>query len=143
MLETPGRIEPCYFEDAIPSVLADLAMELQNETNTLGRDLHPDVALELADLVRIANSYYSNSIEGHNARPEDIEKALAGAEIEPEHRALALEAKAHVIVQREIDNTYFAGRMPSPTSVEFITWVHRMFYDEMPAEFRIIERLDG
>jgi Fic family protein len=48
------------------------------------------------------NSYYSNLIEGHNTRPKDIERALAGAELDPERRPLALEAKAHVEAQRAI-----------------------------------------
>ena len=29
MLETPARIEPLFFYDAVPTVLADLAIELQ------------------------------------------------------------------------------------------------------------------
>ncbi|MDX8437162.1 Fic family protein [Mesorhizobium abyssinicae] len=143
MFETPACIEPCFFQDTIPSVLADLTVELQREADDLGRGLHPESAAELADLVRMMNCYYSNLIEGHNTRPKDIEKALAGAEVEPERRALALEAKAHVIVQRKIDEMYSKGILPSPTSVEFIAWVHRMFYHEMPEEFRFMERPDG
>ncbi|OWW04623.1 hypothetical protein ATY81_01155 [Rhizobium sp. R72] len=57
----------------------------------------------MSDLVRVMNCYYSNLIEGHNARPQDIERALAGAEIEEATCPLALEAAAHVSVQREID----------------------------------------
>jgi Fic family protein len=44
----------------------------------LGRSLHARTAANLADLVRIMNTYYSNLIEGHNTRPRDIERALAG-----------------------------------------------------------------
>jgi hypothetical protein len=35
------------------------------------------------------------------------------------------------------------GTLPRPTSVEFLTWVHKSFNDEMPDEFRIIEHPDG
>ncbi|GGO62162.1 hypothetical protein GCM10011315_40530 [Roseovarius pacificus] len=35
------------------------------------------------------------------------------------------------------------ARAPCPTSVEFLTWVHKSFYDEMPDEFRVIEHPDG
>src|SRR5882672_7935016 len=91
MLETPARIEPCLFEDDVPRVLA-----------------------ELADLVRMMNSYYSNLIEGHNTRPLDIEKALTGVQIEPEKRPLALEAKAHVEVQRAIDVAHMTNKLPIP-----------------------------
>ncbi len=143
MLETPSRLEPCFFEEHIPAELADLSVEIQREASGLGQGLHPDSAAELADLVRLMNCYYSNLIEGHNTRPRDIEKALAGAELEEETRPLALEARAHVIVQRAIDEMHRNGTMPVPTSVEFLTWVHQAFYNEMPEEFRVIEHPDG
>ncbi|WP_028957598.1 Fic family protein [Sulfitobacter sp. 20_GPM-1509m] len=143
MLETPGRIEPCFFEDHVPTALADLSVEIQRAASGLGQGLHPDSAAELADLVRMMNCYYSNLIEGHNTRPRDIARALAGAELEAETRPLALEARAHVIVQRAIDQMHRDGTMPTPTSVEFLTWVHRAFYDEMPDEFRVIDHPDG
>ncbi|KEJ94693.1 Fic family protein [Pseudosulfitobacter pseudonitzschiae] len=143
MLETPGRIEPCFFEDHIPAALADLSVEIQRAASDLGHGLHPDSAAELADLVRMMNCYYSNLIEGHNTRPRDIARALAGAELEAETRPLALEARAHVIVQRAIDQMHRDGTLPAPTSVEFLTWVHRAFYDEMPDEFRVVDHPDG
>ncbi len=143
MLETPARIEPLFFDDAVPTVLADLAIELQKAADELGRGLHPESADELADLVRVMNSYYSNLIEGHNTRPRDIESALAGAEIDPERRPLALEAKAHVEGHSRIDGFGLRGELPSPTSIDFIRWVHRAFYDEMPEEFRFIDKPDG
>jgi Fic family protein len=141
--ETPYRIEPCHFDGDIPAVLADLTLELQREAGKLGRGLHPDSAAELADLVRLMNCYYSNLIEGHNTRPKDIESALADAEIEPGRRALALEARAHVLVQRQIDEMHRQGKLENPVSGHFLQWVHRAFYEEMPEEFRVIKRPDG
>jgi Fic family protein len=143
MLEIPARIEPLFFDDAVPTGLADLAIELQKAADELGRGLHPESAAELADLVRVMNSYYSNLIEGHNTRPRDIERALAGAAIDPERRPLALEAKAHVEVQRMIDGLGLRGELPIPTSIDFIRWVHRAFYNEMPEEFRFIDKPGG
>lgn len=143
MIESPSRIEPCLFDDAVPRRIADLVSEIQSETARLGGDLHPDAAGELADLVRVMNCYYSNLIEGHKTRPKDIERALAGAEVEEGRRALALEARAHVIVQREIDAMHLAGAAPSPTSVAFVQWVHRRFYEETPPEFRETRDRDG
>jgi hypothetical protein len=100
MIKTPARIEPCLFDDEISRVLADLVSEIQHESALLGRDLHPNAAMELADFVRVMNCYYSNLIEGHDTRPRDIERALAGAELDEERRPLALEARAHVLVPR-------------------------------------------
>ena len=98
---------------------------------------------ELADLVRMMNSYYSNLIEGHNTRPLDIERALTGAPVELEKRPLALEAKAHVEVQGGIDVAYASGKLPVPVSAKFISLIHKSFYDDMPPEFRVVRRKDG
>ena len=47
-------------------------------------------------MIRLMNSYYSNRIEGHNTRPRDIERALAGDfDDDPARRALQREAAAH------------------------------------------------
>src|SRR3546814_11438008 len=35
------------------------------------------------------------------------------------------------------------GKLPSPTSIPFISTVHRAFYEQMPAELRFLERPDG
>ncbi|MCJ2011278.1 Fic family protein [Methylobacterium sp. J-076] len=143
LCETPSRIEPAYFEDDVPRVLADLVADLQTEAHDLGNDLHAIPAEELAELVRLMNCYYSNLIEGHATRPRDIERALADQPVDPERRPLAQEARAHVLVQREIDALHRDGRLPSPTSIAFLSWVHRRFYEEMPPEFRTVRMPDG
>ena len=95
-LETPYRIEPTRLEN--PSELvADLTAELSAASVKLGRSLHPRTAAHLADLVRIMNTYYSNLIEGHDTRPRDIERALAGEfDRNQGRRNLQIEAAAHV-----------------------------------------------
>jgi hypothetical protein len=57
--------------------LTDAIADLVAAATGLGKALHPRAAANLADLVRIANTYYSNLIEGHNIRPRDMERALA------------------------------------------------------------------
>src|SRR5438094_9567163 len=84
--ESVERIEPARLEEPTAAI-ADVIAELSAASATLGRALHPKTAANLADLVRMMNCYYSNLIEGHNTRPKDIEKALTGAEVEPERRA--------------------------------------------------------
>ena len=86
MLETPGRIEPCFFEEQIPASLADLSVEIQREAARLGQGLHPDSAAELADLVRVKNCYYSNLIEGHNTRPRELNAPSPGPSSKPSAR---------------------------------------------------------
>lgn len=81
------------------------------------------------------NAYYSNLIEGHNTRPKDIERALAGKlETDEQRRNLQIEAAAHVRVQAKVDELAAEGRLPEPASTEFIQWLHREFYRDAPAE---------
>lgn len=128
MLETTQRIEPARL-DTLPERVSDLVAELASAAANLGSRLHPLTAANLADVVRIMNSYYSNLIEGNNTRPRDIERALAGdLEADPARRNLQIEAASHVRVQAEIDRLGMTGALPEPASIEFIRWLHREFY---------------
>jgi Fic family protein len=131
-LDTPSRIEPARLETP-PEQLADLAAELVAASSRLGLALHPATASNLADLVRIMNTYYSNLIEGHDTRPRDIERALAGElDNDADRRNLQLEATAHVRVQAEIDRLGAIDELPEPASPDFIRWLHREFYRDAP-----------
>jgi Fic family protein len=131
-VESVDRIEPALIEDA-PVAITDVVAELAAKAATLGSVLNPRTASNLADLVRIMNTYYSNLIEGHNTRPRDIERALAGKLDEDEgRRNLQLEAKAHVRVQSDIDRMFAEGQLPDPTSSDFILRLHREFYLDAP-----------
>src|SRR5256885_2446655 len=127
-LETPLRIEPARLEQTSEAV-ADVIAELAAASATLGAGLHPRTAANLADLVRIMNTYYSNLIEGHNTRPRDIARAIDGNfDNDETRRNLQIEAAAHVRVQSEIDAMALENRLPEPASVDFIRWLHREFY---------------
>src|SRR5262245_7160509 len=100
--ETPQRIEPARLEEATEAI-ADVIAELSAASATLGAGLHARTAANLADLVRIMNTYYSNFIEGHNTRPRDIARALEGEfDQDEDRRNLQMEAAAHVRVQGEL-----------------------------------------
>lgn len=74
MEEASNRIEPAHLEE-VSEEHSDARVELSAASATLGKSLHPRTAANLADFVRIMNS---NLIEGHDTRPRDIERALAG-----------------------------------------------------------------
>lgn len=134
--ETPSRIEPARLENP-PEQVADLAAELAAATAQLGRSLHPASAANLAKLVRIMNTYYSNLIEGHDTRPRDIERALGGElDHDTGRRNLQLEATAHVRVQAEVDRLGAINELPEPASADFIRWLHREFYRDAPDVMR-------
>jgi Fic family protein len=131
-LEAVSRIEPARLENA-PEAVADLVAELSASSAKLGRSLHPRTAENLAGLVRIMNTYYSNLIEGHDTRPRDIERALAGKlDNDAGRRNLQIEAAAHVRVQSKVDRMAAEQRLPEPASDDFIRWLHREFYRDAP-----------
>ncbi|UGY07455.1 Fic family protein [Bradyrhizobium quebecense] len=133
-VETPQRIEPTRLEETSEAV-ADVIADLSAASARLGQSLHPLTAANLADLVRLMNTYYSNLIEGHNTRPKDIVRALEGELDQDEgRRNLQLEAAAHVRVQTEIDRQAGANALPEPASVAFIKWLHLEFYRDAPQE---------
>lgn len=130
--ETVHRIEPARLENP-PETVADLVAELAALSAKLGRSLHPLTAANLAELVRVMNTYYSNLIEGHDTRPRDIERALAGEfDRDQGRRNLQIEAAAHVRVQSEIDRMAAEDRLPEPASPDFLRWLHREFYRDAP-----------
>jgi Fic family protein len=140
--ESVDRIEPARLEEPT-SAIADVIAELAAEAATLGRALHPKTAGQLAGLVRLMNCYYSNLIEGHDTRPLDIERALAGDLDQDEaRRNLQIEAAAHVRVQARLDRMALDGALPPPASGDFIRWMHREFYDGASDAMLIIKGKD-
>jgi Fic family protein len=132
--ENPQRIEPALLEDGLPPAVADAVAELAAASATLGSALHPRSAASLAGLVRIMNAYYSNLIEGHNTRPRDIARALAGDfDRDADRRNLQAEAASHVRVQERLDMRAAERTLGEPASAAFIADLHRAFYDGVPA----------
>ncbi len=134
LIESVNRIEPARLEEASETI-ADVVADLSAAGAVLGSTLHPTTAANLAALVRIMNTYYSNLIEGHDTRPRDIERALAGQlDQDQGRRNLQLEAAAHVRVQAEVDRMAARETLPEPASPDFIRWLHREFYRDAPDE---------
>jgi Fic family protein len=124
--------------------LQEPAFDLVREANTLGGALHPITRRVVADLLRAVNTYHSNLIEGHNTRPRDIERALAGDfSHNAEERVLQLEARAHIDVQRAVDVRLEIDPALEVTSPDFLLFLHREFYERMPAEWRVVRSANG
>ena len=132
IIETVQRIEPAHLEE-MSSQIADVIAELSAKSAALAQSLHPGTAANLADLVRLMNTYYSNLIEGHDTRPRDIERALAGDFYQDAgRRNLQREAAAHVRVQAKVDRLAAQGELQEPASIGFIRWLHEEFYKDAP-----------
>ncbi|HVH72144.1 MAG TPA: Fic family protein [Candidatus Dormibacteraeota bacterium] len=121
--------------------LTDLAVELAQRAAGFRRSLPESLLKPLADLVRSMNCYYSNLIEGHYTHPVDIERALKNDYSKDTHkRDLQLEAKAHVAVQKWIDEEGLKGRA---VTTEGVCEIHRRFCDELPESLLWVEDLEG
>jgi Fic family protein len=137
--EPLSLMEPLMPEET-SGALEDLAMELTEKAHRLAGHIHPLVQRSLGDLLRSMNCYYSNLIEGHDTHPRDIERALAqDFSTQPKQRALQLEAKAHIDVQRMIDETPGDARL---VSEDYIRWLHREFCSRLPEEMLWVEDPD-
>jgi Fic family protein len=140
MLESLALIEP-LLPPTGNRVLTDLATQLWAESTALSSNLPLATIQGLGDVVRTMNCYYSNLIEGHRTHPIDIERALAqDFSTDLRQRELQLEAKAHIEVQRAIDE----GKAPTPVvSGEFLRWIHREFYTRLPDSMLSLSNADG
>jgi len=106
--------------------------------------IHKVTAEAMAGLVETVNCYYSNLIEGHYTMPADIDRALnEDYSSEPAKRLLQEESVAHIKVQRLLVERLKQEPQVNPCSYEFITWLHKEFYDRMPTEYRTVPARSG
>ena len=136
-------IEPCFIE-FLTSETSDLLIEL-TELSQIDQKLSLATARSLASVVRVMNCYYSNLIEGHNTKLQDIQDAIDGdlrsaaTADDGKTRNLQLEAVAHIRVQEAIDKLHSEDRLPEPTSPDFLRWLHKSFYRDATIEMLTID----
>ena len=136
--EAPHAMEPLILSEGSRhrARLSDIAVELASASAGFRRSLPTGLIAPLADLVRAMNCYYSNLIEGHATHPVDIEKALAGEYSQDQKkRELQHEAKAHITVQRWIDDGHLRGRA---MTVAGIRELHLRFSELLPDELLVV-----
>lgn len=140
--ETVNRMEPLLISETSRhrGELTDLAVELVQRATGLRRGLPEGITESLSGLVRAMNCYYSNLIEGHDTHLTDIEKALKDDySSDIEKRNLQLEAKAHIAVQKWIDE---GGLECSATAVASLQEIHYRFGELLPQELLRVENPD-
>ncbi len=137
--ESTGLFEPLMVGECSPrrAALNDLVLDLATASTRFTSNLPASIADALADLIRSMNCYYSNLIEGHDTHPVDIERALNDDySADPKKRDLQFEARAHISVQKWIDE---GGMNESPTSPEMIRETHRRFCELLPSDLLFVE----
>jgi len=137
--ENIALMQPMKIAEGSPRLapLQDLAVDLATKAAAFRSSLPSEVRAALAELVRAMNCYYSNLIEGHDTHPIDIERALNDEFSEdPEQRDLQLEAKAHIFVQKWIDEGGLEGRAHTRAG---LTETHERFCSHLPDELLWVE----
>ncbi len=136
--EPVSAMEPLLLGPRYRDELTDLALDLTHRSASFRASLPPSILSSLADLVRAMNCYYSNLIEGHNTHPVDIERALRGEySSNPRNRDLQIEAKAHIAVQRWIDDGGLKGR--TAVTPNGVLEIHRRFCELLPEDLLWVE----
>ena len=140
--EDIGLMEPMLVGEGTKhyAEIMDLAIELTQCSTALKSALPAGVVDALADLVRAMNCYYSNLIEGHDTHPLDIERAMKNDySADPKKRDLQKEARAHIEVQRWIDEGGMANHaLLSEAALE----MHKRFCELLPEDLLIVSDPD-
>lgn len=137
--ETVGLMEPMQIGESSRwrTEISELAVELTFRATEFKASLPGGIRVALSELVRNMNCYYSNLIEGHDTHPIDIERALNELyDTDPKKRNLQQEAKAHIAVQRWIDEGNLRDK---PTAASSVREIHRRFVECLPEDLRWVE----
>jgi Fic family protein len=136
-----SQMEPMW--PAKPA-LEEKAIELLKVSQELSGNLHPITQRRIAMLLRLMNSYYSNLIEGNVTRPLDLERAQKNDySAEPPKRSLQLLGRAHIETQEEFEAIVRASPEINICTSEFLSQIHRSFYEKLPLEFRTVKSSSG
>jgi len=130
---------PRQMEPMIPKYtksLVDLALEVLRADAELAGKLSFDTRQATVNLLRHINSYYSNRIEGEHTSPIDIERAVKNEFSSDESKKrLQILNLAHIQTQQAIDEKLDSNSSTNVSSPEFIKWIHRTFYSNIPEIF--------
>jgi Fic family protein len=140
---------PASFEPLLPAARHEELIALTHDIHRFAGRLEaalpsPLVRQRIAALVCEMNSYYSNLIEGHKTLPADIECAMSGEfAAQPAKRANQHLARAHILAERSMMRRIESEPAMDLFGPDFIGWLHREFYQHLPAELQTGEKADG
>jgi Fic family protein len=130
-----SQFEPLFPEKI--SELEDLALKVHESSAKLAGRFPAATLNGIAELLKIVNSYYSNLIEGHNTHPVDIQRAMRkDYSADQDKRDLQTESLIHIELQKKIIERLSTEPDLNVASAEFIRWIHREFYAQMPERLR-------
>ncbi len=117
------------------SELEGLRTDVIRLSASLGSGLHPRVAQSISELMLAVNSFYTNAMEGNPSLLGDIEAALAKKfSADQSLRNYQLEHLAHIATQKKMLARLEREKELDICSADFLCWLHREFYSELPEE---------
>lgn len=131
--KNPSAMEP--LAPTISDSLKDKATEVVRSSAALSGALSRQTLSSIVEMMRLTNSYYSNRIEGNDTHPIEVQKALWETENrKSDEDALRQQSVIHVHIQKKMQQHLEDKPLSYVTSFEFLSWLHRSFYEQLPDE---------
>ena len=121
--------------------LLEKASDLIREAASLGASAAPGAAVQLRELLRSMNSYYTNRIEGEHTRPSDIERALLKdfskeSDVARRQRLAVSHIQTEITCERLIQAKLDSGETVVPWlySTQALEWLHLQLFGGLTPE---------
>lgn len=143
----PDQFLPLMPAEAVMGPLLERASDLNRAALALGNGAVPvSTQVELRQLLRAMNSYYTNRLEGEHTRPSEIDSALkkdfsANVDLARKQRL----AVAHIETERHceaaIDERLANGEDATRWlySSDAVLWLHKQLFDALDDKDRTLE----
>jgi Fic family protein len=139
--DAPHLFEPLLPQEHRMGALLEKASDLIREAASLGASAAPGAAVQLRELLRSMNSYYTNRIEGEHTRPSDIERALLKdfskeSDVARRQRLAVSHIQTEIACERLIQAKLDSGETVIPWlySTQALEWLHLQLFGGLTPE---------
>ena len=139
--DAPHLFEPLLPQEHRMGALLEKASDLIREAASLGASAAPGAAVQLRELLRSMNSYYTNRIEGEHTRPSDIERALLKdfskeSDVARRQRLAVSHIQTEITCERLIQAKLDSGETVVPWlySTQALEWLHLQLFGGLTPE---------
>ena len=139
--DAPHLFEPLLPQEHRMGALLEKASDLIREAASLGASAAPGAAVQLRELLRSMNSYYTNRIEGEHTRPSDIERALLKdfskeSDVARRQRLAVSHIQTEITCERLIQAKLDSGEtlVPWLYSTQALEWLHLQLFGGLTPE---------
>ena len=139
--DAPHLFEPLLPQEHRMGALLEKASDLIREAASLGASAAPGAAVQLRELLRSMNSYYTNRIEGEHTRPSDIERALLKdfskeSDVARRQRLAVSHIQTEIACERQIQAKLDSGVTVVPWlySTQALEWLHLQLFGGLTPE---------